>query len=313
MSRVALLVSVMACTSYRNVDVTPESSAPPGVGLTAWFDVTEDQCDPGPTGGCFPGTPSSLSVATGSDASVTPGGVSIQPDRASFALTGVAIGSSEIDVTADGGASTPFAVTVGDVAATTLFATRNIGTSQVGFSDVYSPVQVFTESSVSLGQTSVGASGDARAGIAPLHVAPATDGIAIDSDTGEVVAGTEPSSGTVLAGAGSIEIDVVELAAIADFTIGESPGTVVQIGDTFDARTLDLIPTDSAGRPIVGIGQPPSATVADESILTVVGTAASGNVQTLQLFSGAAGTTTLDLRWGAVHKTYAVTVTQRGV
>jgi hypothetical protein len=70
-----------------------------------------------------------------------------------------------------------------------------------------------------------------------------------------------------------------------------------------------LAPTDAAGEPIAGTGNaPPQVSVADASVAAT--TAADGQVAPAFLLDPVAtGSTTLDVTWGSVHKTFPVTVT----
>jgi hypothetical protein len=301
--RIVSFVLLAACSGPGAVSVDPMNSLPIGVGLVERFQVSQDYCDEGIDSDCESIPPMSLSVDTDSD---TVKVINVTPSSASFDLVGIKAGSASVDVTGDDGGDDVLVVTVANVASTTLFVPRQV-TSQLGFAEVMSPVSAFTHSSISIAQTSVGTDGQALAGEAVLEVMRNGSSATLDGDTLET--GSDTGSAQVSTNLATMTVNVVEDAALADFTIGDSPSTDVTIMQTGDPTDLWLLAADASGRPIVGLGGPkPTFQITDPSVVAGVGLGSSGVVPSVVVRPVATGDTTMTITWGAVTKTFALHV-----
>lgn len=116
---------------------------------------------------------------------------------------------------------------------------------------------------------------------------------------------TGPTTGraTIAAVAASVELDVVDATAIGDFTLTPAPVALAVGGDP---QTCYVLPTDAAGRPILGHGDPVQTAIGDPDIADV---APGYNLftQSVIVTPHQIGTTTLDLTWWSVEHAIAVT------
>ena len=305
MPRVTWLLLLAACTSYEDLTIDPSSGPALGVGLAQRFTTQETECENTADPDCFGGTtPMSLSVhASGGAVTVSDVG------GGAFVLTGVAAGTAVVDVTGDGAASTSVTIPVVDVGSTALFASRAVDLDpSAKFRDVPSPVQAFAQASIVIDQASTAAEGSPLAGNAALALAAGTTDGSYDPTCGCVATGTRVGEGELSAPHGTMVLDVVDPSAIADFTINGSDTSTVSLQIDDIGKTIYLIPTDADGRPIVGLGPRPTFTVADPSIAKIYLANEIGVVRPLTVIASSAGTTTFDLTWGPVRKTFTVMV-----
>jgi hypothetical protein len=271
--------------------VTPGTQPALGVGLTNSYLVTDDDdLDPGTVAVSL-----AQPIAT----------ASVDKAIGQFTLTGVVAGDTSLVVRADDQAvHYPFSVTA--VASTSLFVTRQStgGTLPA----VTSPVQVFTGEMVPVDQSSVGPDQTPVSGAAALQLAAGLTAVTAVGDT-TYDTGQVAGAATIAAPLGTLELDVVDASAMVDFTLLPAGSAITLDVDASDDQNVFLEPVDAAGRPIIGRGPEPTYTIADPSIARVDATSLSfDNVRYLGLVAVAAGTTTLDLTWGTVHKQLGVVV-----
>ena len=303
--RIVAAFVLVGCTShYGDLTIQPPPGAPLGVGLVERFTILQDVCDDTPPdpGGCDPSNPSHAVVAIRGGAAKLAAAT-----NSSFDLVGAAPGSAMIDVTGDAGATATMAIDVADVASTTLFVRRLSDDQTTMFSDVHDPVQAFWSSTVVIEQRILGDADRALAGSIALQLDPHGTDVAYGEQCDCYGTGFYLGAATLSSPLASLTLNVVDESAIADFTVDESPtATVLQLHPGTSAEVF-LIPTDAAGRPIVGRGRDPQIVIADPSIATVYSD--TGNViRGLQLLGEKAGVTRMDVTWGSVHKTFTLRV-----
>jgi hypothetical protein len=303
-----LVLFVAACTEgYGAVTITAASPGPVGIGLTESYSVEQQVCDPPPDGGCdLGGEPLSLTVtAPGKLVAIT----NVAQGSGSFALTGLAPGTTQVDVTADGGVTATTTIQVTTVASLQLFATRPVDPDDdVTLANVPSPVQAFTDSQVVIGQAAVDVNDGPVAGSATLELDPGPTGTMLDPNCGCFVTGDDPGSAQISTSLANLTLNVVTADAIADFTIAGVAGSSFEIPVGPLTTDIFLVPTDANGSPIVGLGPTPTFAISDPAILYVDGAASAGVVQSFTVSGGNPGTTSFDITWGNVHKTFDVTV-----
>jgi hypothetical protein len=287
---VGLLFILAACeTSYGDLTITPQLDKPLGIGLAAYFQVHQELCDTGYDGDCSTVTPDAITVSAGLTVETSISGPSFQ-------AYGVAEGGSYVTVTGNDEISSTMFISVAPVGSTTLSA-------QLGATEVLGPIQAFTQSELAITQKHVGDDGSVLAGEATLAIDTGTTqlGFAPGCDCYE----TRDATGTARLwdDHGSVEIDIVDIGAMVDYTVAGP--TTFTAGAHND---LLLIPADASARPIVGLGPRPQLTIADPTVISVGVQADSGNTRSVTLVAHAAGTTTLDVEWGGIHKTITLHV-----
>jgi hypothetical protein len=311
----AFVVFAAACTeSYSDVTIMSASPGPLGVGLTDTYSVQELICDPPPDGSCDPAEPSSLSVTTPGKlvaiSNVDPYGL-LLPDSdgsGTFELTGLAPGTTQVDVTGDGGASTTATIQVAAVASMQLFAPRALDAEDC-LPNVPSPVQAFADSQIVIGQAAFDVNRDLLSGAATLTLDPGPTGTQFDPSCGCYDTGNTPGTAQLSTSLTDLTLNIVTADAIADFTIAGVTGTSFEIGIGPGTSDIFLVPTDASGNAIVGLGPTPTFAISDPSVFGVYGAATQGVVQSLTLqAANTTGTTSFDITWGNVHKTFTVTV-----
>jgi hypothetical protein len=309
-------LALAGCTDhYAGIDIAPASGPPLGIGLIGHYLVTQDLCEGGIDGGC--GNPvylSNMAVAVDTGTAVEVG--SIHPfdgTDSSFELTGVAEGNAVVAVTGYDDVTATFPFSVADVAATTLFVSRHTDpVFGVTFPDVLSPVHAFAGSDIAFEQRSVGADQSPRSGRAPVTLDPGTTSVAFDAtcftaddaSRGCVHTGATLGTATAATPLTTLELDVVDASAIADFNMG---APTIELVDTLATNEIFLLPNDAGGHPIVGRGPDPVITINDPSIVTF-GPDPGRRMRSFQLFTLKPGTTTLDITWGTVPRTFTVHV-----
>jgi len=304
----SLLVAVTACTDSwgHDISVLPASGPPLGVGLVQTYTVTQDLCESGINGdgGCDPTSPDQIAVSIASGSAASVGGIG----GGTFELLGVAEGSSTVEVTGMDDAKTELPVAVATVAKTNLFAEGFLD-ERGNYIEVPSPVQAFVSTKVTIGQKSFGPSGDPRSGMARLLLAAGSTGVAVDATCNCYATGTTTGAAQITTPLASLELDVVDAAALADFSAG-----VPELTAYLDLNSdgYELVPTDTAGRTILGAGPDATVQVADPSLLTAY-TTDDGASRSIALNPIKEGTTSLQITWGAVTKTFTVTVTRLGI
>jgi hypothetical protein len=298
-----LLVIFASCTdSYGALTLDPSGGPPLGVGLTARYTVTQDLCEGGVDGTCGNSVyPAHFSVAVASGTAVEVTRVNMLPTT--FDLTGVAEGSARVAVTGNAGITTTLPVAVAPVASTTLFVRRPVG------HDVLGAVSAFPATAVHVSQTHLDANQSPLSGAAPLQLDPGTAHVAYDPTCDCFATGSVLGRAVISAPTASLALDVVDASAIADFTFG-APGSTLTLyfGGPATSTGAYVLPLDSNGKPIIGQGPDAVVTIADPTVVSFRYNAAAGVVHVIALTPERQGTTTLDITWGSVHKTYKVDV-----
>jgi hypothetical protein len=311
-------LALVGCTGhYGSITIQPADGPPLGVGLTQHFTIEQDVCDDGPPdpGGCDPQNPShaTVSVRTGDAVRVT----DVTPS--SFDVVGVAPGSETLDITGDAGEASSFAITVSELGSTTLFVRRESDDHARRFPDVHDPVQVLWSSTVVveqhdlapdgnvLEQHDLAPDGNVLSGTLPLALFPDGTDVAFGAECDCYGTGFHLGIAHLSSPLAALSLHVVDETAIADVTIDNSPD-LTEVALVLGASTeVFLIPSDAVGRPIIGRGRDPEIRIADPSIATVY--ANTGNtVRAVTLLPQAPGTTTMDVTWGAAHKTFTLRV-----
>ncbi len=289
-----------ACTaSYGDLELDAEPGVV-GVGLTASYTVMQHSC----LGDCWTEAPSALTATIHSGSAVTVDVVDLA--LGSFAVTGVAPGSGSVLVTGDGDVSTILTFSVEPVAATTLFVHRPINATDEPLSDVTGAVNVFAGTTFPISQANVSAGNGPLGGNAPLVFDPGTTRASFYPTCDCVATGTAVGRGTITAPLAQLPVTVVDGSAIAEFSFGETGSTLV-LPSSYDGTDRLLFPTDSAGDPILGAGPDAIFTVGDPSIVGLGSNGVlHGVLHTISLVPLRPGTTSLDITWGNVHKTYTV-------
>jgi hypothetical protein len=299
------VVLAVGCSGHWG-ELSLDNSKPLGVGLTARYRVSQVYCDPAPDADCGNLlTPSTL------DAVVTSGPAAIgtvDPSSATVFVIGTGPGTATIELTGEGGVTTPVSIDV--VPATTKLVVERQVDDLITLPDVASPAHVLTRSRVHIAQRSVAADGSTVAGEAVLALDHGTTEAALADDT-FVVTGDIAGAARVTAAPptdASLDLDIVGVDAIADLSFADL-GATVEMSLAQGGFDMVVIPTDAAGEPIVGTGtDAPQVSIGDATVAVLLA-AASPIARIFGLTPLHAGSTTLDVTWGNVHKTFPITVT----
>jgi hypothetical protein len=307
---VYLLGSFAACTGYGAVTIESTAGPPLGVGLVERLAVTQELCEGGvDPGGCDPWIPNQLSAEIQSgDAAVITDVVVDQLRVDTVGLRGIAPGEASVEVTAVDGATASATVDVAEVASSALWVRRLTDDGLRMYPDAVDPVQVFWSSSFPLAQRNLGADGSPRTGSLVLDIDRRGTDLAYGPDCDCYSSGFFLGAATLSSPLVSLTVDVVDERAVADVTINGRPATTEVALIAGGSAPIDLVPIDTAGRPIVGHGRDPEIAIADASIATVY-QIEGRSVVTAILLATHAGTTTMTVTWGPIRKTFAVRVT----
>ncbi|MGE5183656.1 MAG: hypothetical protein ACM31C_16405 [Acidobacteriota bacterium] len=289
-----------ACAdSYGALSLDPSAGPPLGVGLVEQFRVDQVLCESGIDGSCDPTNPPHLAVRVGSGSAVAI--ANVDQTTATFGAQGAAEGSGTVVITGGDDVTIQRTIDVVALAQTMLTVSRDTG------SPVYSPVRAFTNASVTIDQANLGAGGTAVAGKAPLVASSGL--VAVSGDV--VTTAATPGSVQITAALATLELDVVDPSMMADFSIDGSRTDQVILYTSTGTIALSLLATDANGLPIVGGGPEPTFSIADPSIFGVTGGSGSGNTRELDVQGYAGGNTTMQVTWGQVTKTFAISVVAR--
>jgi hypothetical protein len=299
------VVLAVGCTGHWG-ELSLDNSKPLGVGLTGRYQISQVYCDPAPDPDCG----NQLAPST-VDAVVTSGPArigTVDPSTATLFLIGTGPGTAIVELTGNDGITTAVSIDVVP-ASTTLVVDREVD-NIITLPDIASPAHVLTRSRVHIAQRSVAADGSAVAGEAVLALDHGTTEAALADDT-FVVTGDIAGAARVTAAPptdASLDLDIVGLDAIADLSFADL-GAAIEMSLAQGGFDMVVIPTDAAGEPIVGTGtDAPQVSIGDASVAGLLA-AVSPIARTFALSPLHAGSTTLDVTWGNVHKTFPVTVT----
>ena len=316
--RVAVLMLLLqGCVdSYGALSIEPSGGPPIGVGLTQRYVVDQVLCESGPDGDCGNSVyPASLDASATDPAIVRVANAHpFDGSNAGFDLVGLLAGNTSVEVTGNDGITITMAVSSADVVATTLVAQRPID-EQSSLTDVEGPVQAFVDTTLVIAQTSAGSDGSPRAGHAALVLDAGPTEVRGDPSCGDswflrgdcFATGTKTGMAQLSTPRGSLEVDVVDESAIATFAIADSPQTTLQVTTFEGAADLVVVPSDAAGRPIVGSGPPITVSVGDSRVVAYDQDGADAHE--IHFATSDAITTTLDVTWGTVHNTYTLQIT----
>ena len=299
MRLLVVLPLLAACAdSYGALSIEQAGGPPLGVGLVEQLSVMQDFCEGGVDGTCDPTNPPTFSVDVGTGADVV-SIIDVESDVGTFTVAGLARGSATLDLTGADGAKLAQPIDVVAVAQTTLSVPRG---------DAYpalSPVRVLRNSHITIAQQNLGAGGTAVSGKAPLVT---TSPLAtVEGDVVELAA--QPGTVQITAAAATLELDVVDDSALADFTLDGTPGTSIVLYTSVGRTPLLFTAADATGRPIVGGGGPPTTlSIGDARVIAIAAGSNDGNTFELDVQPVAAGNTTLQVTWGQVTKTFAISV-----
>jgi len=310
---VAFALVLSGCTdSYGEVSIDPTGGPPLGVGLTQRYKVDQVLCEGGVDGDCSNSVfPTSLDVSLLGDNVVSITNVhGFDGSSSGFDLTGTSDGSTTLQVTGNDGVTATQPIESADVAATTLFALRPIDEDS-SLPDVHGPLQAFVGTNVIIAQSSAGSDGSPRAGHAALALDAGSTDVQSDPTCSPVgrdcfVTGTKTGVSHVSSPLGSVELDVVDDSAIASFAISDSPDQPIQVTTFQSTADLLIVPSDAAGRPIIGSGPPATVSVGDSRVLA--SDEDLGDLHGIHIFTTHELTTTLDVTWGSVHNTYTLQI-----
>ncbi len=295
-----VLFALPACTSSwgNDLSISPAGGPPLGVGLVQTYTVMQTYCDGGIDSSCDPTPPHAISVAvvSGSAASVA------QVGSATFDLLGAAEGNTTIRITGEDGASMDQTIDVAAVGSTRIWV-------PLDSSEVYPPVHVFANASLTIQQESLGVGGTQIAGEAPLQATSGASLVAIAGD--QIAVGATAGTVQITAAVATLELDVVDQSALADFTVDGSRAPDLALYTSSGTTSHWLLGTDAGGGTIVGAGPEPTFTIADPSIVAVTGSSASDNSREIDIAPLAAGETTIQVKWGSATNTIGVSVAAR--
>ncbi len=290
------LVAACAADSYGALSIDPPDGPPLGVGLVQQFTVMQVFCEGGVDGSCDPTNPPQISVSISSGDAIQI--IDVGSDVGTFDVAGLAAGSATVEITGGDGVSFQHTIDVAPVAQTTLSVPRDTGYS------LHSPVQTFGKAYITIDQQNLGAGGTALAGKAPLQ---ATSGLAVVA--GDIVE-LQATAGSVqvTAAAATLELDIVPDSALASFSIDGNAVDELVLYTSTGTQHVSLLATDASGQPIAGGGPDPTLVIGDARVFSVTGGSSLGNTRTLDIDPIAAGNSTLQVTWGQVTKTFAISV-----
>jgi hypothetical protein len=310
-------VVLAACASPPiTINVGQADSGAIGIGLAETIDITEfegEQCDftlcpDDPVDHRFTATVVEGSAVIVSAVSNKPTSDNQPTGNLLFTATGVSDGSATIEIAGDGIASKRISVVTSAVGSASLSA----GESNVSVASP--PFVTFAESREDLDvhATYVDASGSAVAG-GPTASLTTTDpsitcvqGCAC-ATTGcwfEITVGAVGTATISVPGAYA-ELAVVDTTAIADFSVDQSPPFVVKVGGS---EFIRLAATNPAGLSILGVGDPPTVSVDDDTNVYANADTDEFGFQRVTLDGIQVGTTVLHVLWGNAEYSYAVDV-----
>jgi hypothetical protein len=311
-----------------------------GVGLVQTYDVAEDVGDDQCVYVLCPDDPTprtwAIKVTAGSAVEVG----SIQPvlsvdgsptGNASFMVEGVAEGEATVEISANGVATTDIGITVHSIGSGGLLArVPEAANAFPNVDNIDAPFVAFTAGSDAqffLSTKFFDDSGAQLAGGARISITTADPGIVatVVLDTGVLASSSEcdcrltecncgiapgatVGSAEITAAGTSSELDVVDATAIADITLYPAPPIALAPGGEMKYFVL---PIDAAQQLIMGSGAALQAAVSDPSVASVElgGTMYDRSVTVM---AAQAGSATLDLTWGSVERSFAVTVSSAG-
>ncbi len=295
-----VLILLAACSdSYGALSLDPSDGPPLGVGLVERFRVDQVLCESGIDGSCDPTNPPHLAVKvdSGSAVSIT----DVDQTMATFGAQGLAEGSATLVITGGDDVTMHRMIDVVALEQTMLTVSLDTGSS------VYSPVHAFTNANVTIDQANLGVGGTVVAGEAPL--VPSSGVVAVSGDVVTTAATT--GSVQITAALATLELDVVDASAMVDFSVDGSPTDQVILYTSVGTSAVSLLATDANHLPIVGGGPEPTFAIADPSIFAITGSDGTGNTRELDIDPLSGGNTTLQVTWGQVTKTIAVSVIAR--
>jgi hypothetical protein len=301
------------CDGYRSGAITIDPAAGVlGLDLTQHYAVTQQLCDTGyDSDGCTNATPRHLDVTIDAGTAVELGRVDVD----AFDLKGTGAGTSTIELTGDDDITETLSVAVAAVDVTTLFAQRTPPEGGLGLPDVPSPVQVFTGTGIAIGQNSVAADHGKLIGAATLLLDSGTTDLAPEPACSCYVircdcysVGAVPGAAKLTAPRGALDVDIVDVSAIASFTADDSSNIVVEVEQGAEPYQLFLTPSDASHRPIVGRGPTPTVTIDDPTIATASFDETITVGRALFVRGLSIGSTAVRLTWGTAQLELAVSV-----